>query len=124
MYFAGYVLLVESGLHGKNLLKKLYLLSCMGRKLGLCNQRRIQFELVLERRAWENTWTFVKQTNRRTKMFNDDLHNLYPPQNIRAITTRTLPWKGSTARMEVHKNKYSISVRKPEGKSSAPGPLV
>jgi hypothetical protein len=49
-------------------------------------------------------------------LFNDDIHNLYHSQNIKALKTRALPQKGSVARMEICKNKYSISGRKPEGK--------
>jgi hypothetical protein len=36
-----------------------------------------------------------RRSGEQSKLFNDDLHNLYPSQNIKAIKTSALPWKGS-----------------------------
>jgi hypothetical protein len=60
-------------------------------------------------------------TERRRKLHNEELHNLYSSANIiRMIKSRRMKWAGHVARMEKKTNEYGTLVGKPEGKK----PLV
>jgi hypothetical protein len=51
------------------------------------------------------------------KLYNEELHNLYPSPNIiRMIKSRRMIWAGHVARMLAKRNAYRILVGKPEGK--------
>ena len=102
MYFGGYVLLAGSGLLGKNVLQKIVSVVLYGQETW---SLKSETNTVPARLGTKYLGPLVSRlSGERSKLFNDDLHNLYPSQNIKAIKTRALPWKGSTARMEVCKN--------------------
>jgi hypothetical protein len=51
------------------------------------------------------------------KLYNEELHNLYPsPSIMRIINSRSMGWAGHVARMGVKRNVYRLLVGKPEGK--------
>jgi hypothetical protein len=52
------------------------------------------------------------------RLYNEELHNLYPSPNIiRVIKSRRMRWAGHIARMRDIRNAYNIVVGKLEGKS-------
>jgi hypothetical protein len=51
------------------------------------------------------------------KLYNEELHNLYPlPSIIRITKSRRMRWVGHVAWIGVKRNVYRLLVRKPEGK--------
>jgi hypothetical protein len=53
----------------------------------------------------------------RTKLHNDELHNLYSSSNIvRVIKSRRLKWTGHVARMGEGRGVYGVLVGRPKSK--------
>jgi hypothetical protein len=51
------------------------------------------------------------------KLYNEELHNLYPSTSIiRIIKSRRMRWARHVARMGEKMNIYRLLIRKPEGK--------
>jgi len=79
-------------------------------------ERRLRmFENMVLRKIFGPKWEDV--TGEWTKLYNDELNNLYSSPNIvRVIISRKKIWEGHVARMGEGTGVYRVLVRKPEGK--------
>jgi len=50
------------------------------------------------------------------KLHNEELNDLYSPNNLRVTKSRKMRWEGHVARMGERRGVYRVLVGKPEGK--------
>ena len=82
---------------------------------SLREQRRLRvFENTVLRRVFGSKTAEVTEEWR--KLHNEELNDLYSPNNFRVMKLRRMRWAGHVARMGEGRGLYGVLVVKPQGK--------